>query len=146
MKNPIPKIKTRTTFNYDPAAWSDATGLACNDPSRTVQSQEAEANINNIVRDFGLTGTMPQGVVMPSYGDFEGVSDYREAIELVRAADAAFAALPSAVRNRMENNPQNLLEFVADPRNQEEIRALGLALPRETPPPPKTPETPPATA
>lgn len=108
--------------------WSVKHGLACADPSLAVQSQKDEADINTIVRNFGVTGRMPAGVKVPSYGDFEGVADYRSALEAVNAAELSFNALPSEVRSKFANDPQAFLEFCSDVGNLEEMRKLGLAV------------------
>lgn len=123
----------RTTYNFDPVAWSNAYGLACTDPSLTVQSQAAEADINTIVRNFGVTGKLPESLVLPSYGDFDGVEDFRSALDAVRAAEAEFMKLPSDLRGRLDNDPQKFLEYCADSSNLEEMRKLGLAVPAPVP-------------
>jgi len=125
--------KVRTSMNLDRKAWSRAHGLECRDPSRTVQSQKDEADINTIVRNFGVTGKLPQGVRVPTYGDFDSVSDYREAIEAVRAAEDAFLKMPSDLRTKLGNDPQKFVEWCADRGNLEEMRKLGLAVPAEKP-------------
>lgn len=122
----IPKV--RSSLNVDRKSWSDAHGLACEDPSRTVQSQKDEADINNIVKAFGVTGRLPENVRIPTYGDFDGISDYREAIEAVRAAEISFLAMPSELRERLGHSPQAFLEYCADPANRDEMRKLGLAV------------------
>lgn len=120
-------MTVKNWLNYDKRDLSLATGLACLDKSMAVQSQKDEADINTIVRNFGVTGRLPESIRVPSYGDFDGVSDYREAIEAVRAADESFGKLPSELRARLQNDPQKFLEYCADPGNIEEMRKLGLA-------------------
>lgn len=107
--------------------------LYCRDPSLAVQSQKDEADINTIVRNFGVTGTVNGPVVLPSYGDFDGVSDYRSALEAVKAAQEAFLTVPSAIRERFHHDPGAFLEFVENPANLPELRKLGLANPEPTP-------------
>ena len=51
---------------------------------------------------------------------------FRQAQETVIAAAEAFAALPSRVRQRFNNDPAELLEFLADESNREEAVFLGL--------------------
>lgn len=119
----------RAYRNYDVDVVSDHTGLACLDLSLAVQSQRDEADINTIVRNFGITGRMPENVRVPTYGDFDVVNDYRSAIEAVRSAEASFMAMPAEVRSRFENDPQQFLEFCVNPANLEEMRKLGLAVP-----------------
>lgn len=116
-------------LNYDKSAWSDLHSLGEFGPSLTVQAQKEEADINTIVRNFGVTGQLPQGLRMPEYGDFDIVDDYRTAIEAVRAAEANFLKVPSALRERLGHDPARFLDFCADPANLEEMRALGLAVP-----------------
>lgn len=122
----FPRVKTVSNINRK--AWSDAHGLRCLDPSRTIQSQKDEADINVIVRNFGVTGKLPSAVRIPEYGDFDGISDYREAIEAIRLADEAFLAMPSELRLRLGNDPARFVEWCADSSNLEEMRKLGLAV------------------
>lgn len=123
----------RAYASYDPNEASDAAGLECKDASRAIQSQKDEADINTIVRNFGITGRVPENLRVPSYGDFEFVGDYRTAIEAVREAEASFMRVPAETRLRFQNDPQKFLEFCSDPRNLDEMRSLGLAVPA-TPP------------
>lgn len=101
--------------------------LICNDPSLAVQSQKDEADINNIVRNFGVTGQLPQAIRLPQYGDFDGVSDYRTAVEAVREAQASFAQVPSKVRAEFDNDPGAFATFCLDPANLPKLREWGLA-------------------
>lgn len=125
---PFTKSVFRSFGAYDTDSVSDATGLRCLDPSRAVQSQRDESDINTIVRNFGVTGQLPASVRVPTYGDFEGVDDYRSAIEAIRAAEASFMAMPGEVRARFGNDPQAFIEFCEDSSNLEEMRKLGLAI------------------
>lgn len=117
----------RSPYNYDRDAVSFQTGLFCDDPSLTQQHMADDADINVIVKRFGITGQMPSGVRLPTYGDFTGVGDYRSALEAVRDADDAFMELPADIRTRFDNDPQRYLDFAENPANQEEIYNLGLA-------------------
>jgi len=107
--------------------------LVCSDPSLAVQSQKDEADINNIVRNFGITGRVPAAVRLPEYGDFTGVSDYRSAIEAVRAAEDAFLAVPSNIRAKFNHDPGAWATFCVDPNNLPQLREWGLAPTPATP-------------
>lgn len=131
MKKEVPFF--RTAYNYDTDAVSRETSLHCQDESLAVQSERDECDINTIVFRFGLTGTMPQGVRAPMYGDFTGVRDYREALEAISAADEAFYSLPADVRSRFANNPALFVDFCSDPANLDEMRKLGLAVAQPVP-------------
>lgn len=91
-----------------------------------VQSFKDECDINVIVERFGLTGVLPGAIRMPEYGDFSEVVDYHTAMNAIRSAEDSFRQLPAKVRERFNNNPQELLAFCEDDRNREEAAKLGL--------------------
>lgn len=117
----------RTGFNYDVNAVSLETGLACpEEEGRTQQAFKEDADINVIVRRFGLTGQLPENVRVPVSGDFTGITDFQSAMQAVVAAQAAFNELPAEVRARFRNDPQELMAFMEDDANREEAIKLGL--------------------
>lgn len=96
-------------------------------PSRTQQQFAEQVDVNNIVSKYKKTGewlhlTRKQGV----YADVSNITDYKESVDKVHMAHAAFAALPSALRNRFQNDPAQLLAFLQDPSNRDEAISLGL--------------------
>lgn len=105
------------------------SALVCRDPSLAVQSQREDADINTIVKRFGLTGQLPQNVRVPIDLDFVDVIDYHTALNQLKAADAAFNAMPAAVRARFGNNAGDFVDFCSDPRNAKEMKELGLLVP-----------------
>lgn len=123
------KVFLRTEFNYDMNEASKESGLECKDPSMAQQQFVEECDINTIVERFGLTGEMPADLKMPVYGDFTQVTDFHSAMNAVREAEGAFMALPAKVRSRFGNDPQQLLEFLADGSNRQEAEFLGLVKP-----------------
>lgn len=130
MSKVIAAPRVRSAMNFDKKAWSNKWGFKCTDVSRTVQAHKDEADINNIVKAFGITGKLPQGLRVPTYGDFEGVDDYRSAVELVKEAEANFLKVPAELRAKLGHDPGNFAEWCADPGNLEEMRKLGLAVPK----------------
>nr|QJA43248.1 MAG: internal scaffolding protein [Microvirus sp.] len=126
----IRDVELRTPFNYDVDAVSEATGLMCLDESLAVQSEAEEADINTLVKRFGLTGQMPTAVRVPEYGDFDSVSNYHEAMSVIADANSAFMEFPADVRARFDNDPGKFVDFVSDERNTNEAIDLGIALPR----------------
>lgn len=129
----------RDPSNYDVDAESFDSGLACEDESRTIQSQAEDADINVIVRRFGITGVVPQNLAPPTYADFEGIFDFQTAQNALIKARDAFMQLPGDVRKRFGNDPGEFVMFCSDESNLEEMRKLGLAVPKKeaavTPPP-----------
>jgi len=126
----------RSGFNYDRDAVSVASGLVCEDDSRTIQSAKDESDINTIVRKFGLTGELPNDLKMPQSGDFTDVPDFHTAMNLVRTAQEQFLRVPAEIRARFSNDPARLMAFVEDDANRDEARKLGfLADPVKAPEP-----------
>lgn len=122
-------IFVRTPFNYDMHAASLESALLCSDGTRTQQQFQEECDINTIVRRFGLTGQLPEGLVVPMQGDFTNVVDFQSAMNMVIAAQDSFMEMPAHVRDRFSNDPQRFLDFVSDPANLDEARKLGIANP-----------------
>lgn len=136
--------EVRQPGKYDVDKVSEDNGLRCEDPSLTVQSEKEDADINTIVRRFGLTGQLPQGLRPPSFEDFTEVFDFRSAVEAIGAAEEAFMALPAEVRARFDNSPQEFVAFCSEEKdgklaNVAEMRKMGLAVPEVVPAPPPEP-------
>lgn len=97
-------------------------------PGRTQQHFSKEANINSIVEKWLRTGTNDNiNHADAIYGDFSNVGEYLNCIEKGQNAQDNFDALNSKIRDRFQNNPAALLDFMSDPSNEEEAVSLGLA-------------------
>lgn len=108
-------------------------------PSMTRQSEMEACDIHNILKQFSQVGfeeLVRQNAARGQYADLTSLPDYQEALNTVIGAQAAFAALPSQVRERFLNDPARFVEFLADPANQDEAIRLGLAQDTRTPEPP----------
>ena len=116
----------RTPYNYDRDAASNESGLACEEPSLTQQHFKDETDINNILRQFNVTGMLPEAPLSPRYGDFSGIVDYHSALNAVIAAEDSFMTLPAQIRARFENDPAQLIDFLSDENNRQEAVKLGL--------------------
>lgn len=125
-------MKLKMSYDdFDQASWD--IGLVCLDDSKAVQSAAEEADINTIVRRFGLTGQLPVDVKAPQYGDFTEVTDYQTAMNAVLEAQASFAAMPAEVRSRFGNDPGAFVDFCSDESNKDEMKKLGLLVPDKAP-------------
>lgn len=134
----MPKITppfNRSPGNYDPVAACEECCVQDFGPSLTQQSQAEDADINTIVRRFGLTGTVPLNHRLPQEGDFTGITDYNTAMQAIARANTNFNVYPPNIRARFDNDPAKFVAFCEDKNNLPELRKLGLA-PEETPPPP----------
>lgn len=117
-------MKFRSAWGYDVEEASEASGFRSTDPSLTVQSQSEDADLNVMMKRFGVTGQFPQNARVPEYGDFEHITDFRSAIEAVRQAQSDFDAFPAEVRAYFQNNPQMMLDFVSNPANIPQFKQL----------------------
>lgn len=122
----------RTQYNLDATKNSDDTGLRCLDKTLTQQQFKEQTDINVLFGKYLETGEIPQVEGM-AYGDFTGVFDFQTAMNAVRVAEESFQTLPARIKNRFDNNPQKLVEFLNDPENLEEARFLKLANPAPAP-------------
>lgn len=102
-------------------------------PSATKQSFVEECDINNIVKLYKKTGQfnhMSANASKGVYTDLPEESDFQSALGTVFEARAAFATLPSLVRERFENDPARFLAFMSNPDNLGEAIKMGLAIER----------------
>lgn len=102
----------------------------------TVQAFGEEADINVMMRRFGVTGQLATRAGTPMYGDFTSAPDFRAALDLVNDAREQFLSLPPLVRERFKNDPAELLGFVSNEKNFDEAVRLGL-VPAKAPVPAK---------
>lgn len=117
------KVKIYSLYGEQPPK----VGQRFEKPSLTQQHFKEECDVNRIMQRYEETGNWgEQTNVRPQFGDFSNEFDFRSAQETVIAATEAFAALPSRVRKRFNNDPAELLEFLGDERNREEAIFLGL--------------------
>ena len=123
----------RTPYNYDLDAASNESGLHCEDATLAQQHFKDECDINNILRQFNITGLLPESPLSPRYGDFTGIGDYHTALNRVIAAEDEFMALPALIRSRFDNDPAKLIDFLENQENKDEAIKLGLVNPVELP-------------
>lgn len=102
--------------------------------SKVQQQYRDETNVSTIVNKFLKTGQLPLGTnQQPIYIDHNQYGDFTEMLNQVTEVQQNFAKLPSSIRNRFQNKPAKLLEFLQHEENRKEAEALGLI---------KTPELP----
>lgn len=122
-------MKFQTPYTIDDK-WSKQFETINNEPTMTQQADAMDTDINLIVKRFTTTGQLPQIQAQAMYEDFTAVTDYRNALDMVRAADEAFMEIPAAIRAEFNNNPQAFVNFATDPTNIEKMREWNLAPPK----------------
>lgn len=131
MTNVKKKVYRDGALNYDTNEASLESAISCPEDTRTQQSGKLDADINEIVRRFGVTGTLPQGTRPPTYGDFNDVFDFQTAQNAIVIAQQSFMAMPATVRKRFNNDPHEFVAFCSEPENIDEMRKMGLAVPKK---------------
>lgn len=104
------------------------------EPSMTQQQFKDECDINNIMRKYKQTGSIPNlRMTAGQYADVSEVQDYQGMLDTVIAAQNAFMTLPAEARMRFQNDPAQLISFLQKEENYDEALKLGLVNKREIP-------------
>lgn len=110
----------------------DSKGRVLN-PGVISMTNQADADACDLVKMFARfekTGVLIDDVSgltrAPVYGDFSQIGDFHDMKCRLAAAQQAFDCLPAATRNRFDNDPGKLLEFLADSKNDREAVKLKL--------------------
>lgn len=132
------KVIIHTPYDGSAAAISDATALDFSETKSLTQQQFVEeCDINNIVNNYLKTGEITHlAASSPLYADVTEIPDFQSALNFVIEAGNAFMDLPSKIRERFNNDPQKLMDFISDNENREEAIRLGLIEAPEPPPAP----------
>jgi len=111
-----PKLKVSLTFSED--------------SPYTKQEFAEECDINILLNRYQSTGQIPNlNEREPQYLDATGY-DFQTQMEFVAGARSLFQELPSAIRNRFQNDPAQFLDFTSKESNREEMAQMGLLKPR----------------
>ncbi len=113
--------------------------------SRVKQSETGATELGSILQRY-LEGNVPVPTERSLYGDFSSGLDFHTALNRVREAEQAFAAVPAHIRSHVQNDPGEFLDMVFDPERRHEMEELGLVevhVP-EAAPPSEPPVEPPA--
>lgn len=100
------------------------------EPSKTDQSQLEKTDVRHIMAQYLKTGQLTHiarnvGV----FADVSQVQDLQESINQVRLAETAMMALPSQLRDKLNNDPQEFIHWINDKNNTEEAIKYGLKIP-----------------
>ncbi|AST68717.1 hypothetical protein BFG07_08490 [Kosakonia cowanii] len=119
----MPKVKIYS--RYDVPAYA---GLSCPEPTRTQQHFADEVDINKIISRAISTGdtTVFTTTERAQYFDCSNFEDYQASLDFIAGVEEDFYSLPSRVRKEFDNNPDNYVEFMTDPRNYAKAVELGL--------------------
>lgn len=104
-------------------------------PSLAKQAFAEECDINEILRRSALSGVLGHVNDRAAlYEDVSEVPDFHDAMNIVVDAKERFASLDAPVRERFQNDPGVLMEFLSDESNRAEAEKLRLISPRPAQP------------
>lgn len=104
--------------------------------SMTQQQFAKECNINEIMAKYRKTGMITHiNKHQGNFGDFSNVGEYKDALEKVMRAQESFDSIPAELRSKFGNDPAELIEFLSDPKNNEDAYKFGLKIRPQKPEP-----------
>lgn len=122
---------------------TDFTG----DKGFTVQASRDDADINKILARFQKTGQLPPTFNgEPFYGDVSEIGDLQDCLIKVQQANELFMQYPAELRERFDNDPVKLVDFLGNEDNRLEAEELGLVVKQPQPSIPAEPVEPPASS
>lgn len=131
----MPSVPLEKPFIYSAYERPEDPGIVFTMPTMAQQHFKDECDINWIMDRYTKTGLLPENRPDFFYGDVSDGLTYQEALDFLNTAQGDFDSLPAKLRKRFDNDPGQLLDFLADPANKEEAIRLGLVDPpiQETP-------------
>lgn len=127
-------------------------------PSKTHQSMADACDVNTIVGKFTVTGFASHvNAGEYQFGDFSSAGDFQNQMDRIAEAKTQFESLPVRLRSKVNHDPTKIMDYMADPKNRDELVEMGVlekvlaapgqpnpeALKEETKTVPKTAEPPP---
>jgi phage internal scaffolding protein len=115
-------MKFQTPYTKNPRARMNQF-----EDSTTEQSHKDELKMENILSKYHHSLAQEHRLDHRGMYGFASSATLTEAMEVVHTARDMFNELPSAIRNKFENDPAKFLDFVQDEANAKEMVSLGLA-------------------
>lgn len=122
------KFVEQNGLNGAPKAWP--TTDCSKDKVMVTQSLKDEVDINKIMEKIAK-GQMMENL---KEGIFEDISEYNgleEAFIKVQNAKEDFMTLPAEIREKFDNDPVELINFLENAENRAEAEKLGIIQPRK---------------
>lgn len=111
------------------------------DKSMTKQEFKNDCDPTLILKKYQATGLLEHAnTYQPVFGEQSSMS-YHEAKQATAAAESMFQNLPSSIRADFNQNVGEYLDFVADPKNVQDMLDDGIINSSSTPKASKTEET-----
>lgn len=95
---------------------------------KTKPEFKDSCDVKKIIDRYHRTGQVPLNTKNPIYGDFSKVQDYQQAMNTVILAQEQFESLPSQIRKKFNNNPEEFLNYMEENDGNMEKLALETGL------------------
>jgi phage internal scaffolding protein len=106
--------------------------------SLTKTEYKDEVDVNKIVQKARRGEFVSGSVRSGFYEDVTSMPEsYQDSLMKIKEVKKEFEQIPSDIRKRFSNNPEELAKWVMDPQNAEEALKLGLLEKEEEPKPQK---------
>lgn len=114
--------------NWTGEVYDVKTKKMVKEPSMTKQEFKDECDVNNIIKEFSVTGMAQHLSQRPElFEDLPQPFELQDALNMAAQAQASFMAVPAKIRAQFENDPVAFMAFVHDPANQQQLIEWGLA-------------------
>lgn len=129
-------VGKRGPLSFDDRPKTDFIG----DPGFTVQADRDDADINKVIARFRKSGQLPPTLRgEPFFGDVSEFGDLADSMIKIKEAEELFMQFPAEVRERFDNDPVQMVDFLADDGNRKEAEDLGLVVKQPDPVVPPVP-------
>ncbi len=96
-------------------------------PSQTVQSDAAQADINNILRKYEAVGIVDNlNMAEAAFRDISEFTDFADAMRHAEMAESEFLKLPSKVREIFHHDVAEWLDTAHDEEKRDALVAAGI--------------------
>ena len=100
-----------------------------NEPSKTDQQYTEDCCANSILAKYAKTGQINHiAKVRGQYADVSGVEDLHGTMLKIKDMEAEFLKMSPELRAKFGNKPEGMIQWLSDPKNDEEAVKLGLKL------------------
>lgn len=110
-------------FNVYTGRDTSVYALSFFEKSLTQQEFADECDVNNIMRRYAVTGTVPvYADRQPFYVDASDMPSFMDMQNILISARESFMSLPAEVRRQFDNDPIAFAEYAADEKNAAKLR------------------------
>lgn len=113
--------------------YKESSGIVFTEPSRTKQADMEKCDLQYQLARFSKTGVMGNlRSDEPLTGDFSDIPNLIDAQNRLIDLQVQFDALPAKLRNKFDNDPLQMIEWLQKDENREEAIKYGLLVDKDS--------------